>query len=156
MTETQFQLFFRFAFPVFFFVLCYITGRWIERRHFRRIKVAENDLKGILISTQRYFPSTWSSLNHGALVCGSVVIATDHFKVVVSWFQGLFGGNLSEFESLLERARREAIVRMLREAQTQGANVVWNFRVETVFMGDPGGRPTGAEIVAYGTAFRME
>lgn len=146
---------FQFGLPVLLLIVCYGTGRWVERRHFERLEIAEAELKGILVSTQKHLPQNWHCLNHGELVSGNVVIATDHFKVFVSWFKSLFGGNLTEFETLLERARREAIVRMMREAQAHGANVIWNCRIETVFMGDQAQRPSGAEIVAYGTAFRM-
>jgi len=59
------------------------------------------------------------------------------------------------YEALVERSRREAIVRMLREAQAAGANVIWNVRLETAtIQGKQQGKSGGIEVLAYGTAMR--
>ncbi|MGI8907185.1 MAG: YbjQ family protein [Candidatus Sumerlaeaceae bacterium] len=143
--------------PVVLLIAGYFTGRAVEKRHYKRLAIAEQEFAGILVSTMKNFPPGWTAENPGELVIGSVVIATDYFKVFMSWFHNLFGGNLTEFETLLERGRREAVVRMLRQAQASGANVVWNMRFYTVFMGDTQRRQsTGAEICAYGTAYRVK
>ena len=56
----------------------------------------------------------------------------------------------------MERARREAVVRMLRQAQEHGANVVWNVRIETsTIQGKQKGKSAGVEVMAYGTAMKV-
>ena len=147
----------QFGLPVLLLVLGYVIGRTVENRHFARLDAAEREIAGSMrVTNLRHMPANWKPQSNGELVVGSVVIATDYFKLFVSWFQNLFGGNLTEFETLLARGRREAILRVMTEARARGCNVVWNLRVDTVFMGDKQRKQsTGAEIVAYGTAFRV-
>ena len=49
------------------------------------------------------------ALQMTVLVAGSVVISEDYFKRIVSSLQSLFGGRLRSYESLVDRARREAV-----------------------------------------------
>ena len=65
----------------------------------------------------------------------------------------LFGGRLSGYQSLVERARREAIVRMQKEADALGANVIYNMRIEFSVIGQQP-QLSGAELLAYGTALK--
>jgi uncharacterized protein YbjQ (UPF0145 family) len=91
----------------------------------------------------------------GALVVGSVVIAEDYFKRVAASLKSLFGGNLRSYETLLERGRREAIVRMKENARRLGAARIVNVRLETASLSEQwsGRRPMfSAEFIAYGTA----
>ena len=100
-------------------------------------------------------PANWQATDP-VLVMGAVVIATDYFKVFASGVRGLLGGRLRSYEALAERARREAIVRMLRDARRLGANVVWCVRIETsTVQGNQPGKSGGVEVMAYGTAMRV-
>jgi len=54
-------------------------------------------------------------------VSGNVVIAMDYFKKIIANLKSLVGGSLDSYETMLERARREAIVRMLKQADELGA-----------------------------------
>lgn len=78
---------------------------------------------------------------------GSASIAQDGFKLVFADFLSLFGKNLTVYESLLERGRREAIVRMKRQTYEYGYNQIYGVRIETSAV--DGG---GVEVLAYGTA----
>ena len=101
-------------------------------------------------------PMNWTP-SRAWLVSGSVVIANDYFKSFVASMRNLFGGRMRSFETLLERGRREAIVRMLEEAQAGAANAVWNIRVETsTIQGKRQKRAGGIELIAYGTALRVQ
>ena len=99
------------------------------------------------------------SFRSGALVVGSVVIAEDYFKRVAASLKSLVGGNIRSYESLLERGRREAIVRMKEEARRLGATHVVNVRLETASLSEDwsGQRPMfSAEFIAYGTALSAD
>ena len=87
-----------------------------------------------------------------ALVCGSVVISIDFFKKFVAGLRDLVGGRVSSYESLLERARREALLRMKTEARSIGAKSVWNVRLETSSITKGGKGVAAVEVIAYGTA----
>jgi uncharacterized protein YbjQ (UPF0145 family) len=62
------------------------------------------------------------------------------------------------FNTLLARARREALLRMLDRAREMGANEVWNVRFETsnVTSAGPRNPAVSVEIFAFGTAVRRE
>ena len=129
----------------------YTVGRIAERRHYRSIIAREKDMANVMVFTNRFPPLTQRASQ--ALVTGSVVVSEDYFKRVVSGLQSLFGGRLRAYESLLDRARREAVLRMKQEARDKGAKMIINVKFQTFSI--PGRNPKsfGAiEVMAYGTA----
>jgi len=129
----------------------YAVGRIAERRHYRSIIARENEMANVMVFTNRFPPLTQQASQ--ALVTGSVVVSEDYFKRVVSGLQSLFGGRLRSYESLLDRARREAVLRMKQEARDKGAKIIINVKFQTFSI--PGRNPKsfGAiEVMAYGTA----
>ena len=84
---------------------------------------------------------------------GSVVISVDYFKTVVAGLRNLVGGNISAYESLLDRARREAVLRMQEQAVSIGAEAVVNMKFETARVSGNAAQAIGSvEVLAYGTA----
>jgi uncharacterized protein YbjQ (UPF0145 family) len=141
----------------FFVVLLAIGlffGRANERRHFRELAALEETLSDIAVCNGRGGADD-GALRGGALVVGSVVIAEDYFKRVAAGLKSLVGGRLGAYETLLERGRREAIVRMKQEARRLGASAVVNVRLETASLSEDWSarRPMfSAEFIAYGSA----
>lgn len=131
----------------------FLVGRVVEAAHFRRLKSAEAEFAHLVVSDLRTLPTNWQA-EAPILVSGAVVVATDYFKVFVAGLRSLVGGNVRGYETLIERARREAVVRMLREADRLGANAVWNVRIETSMVGGRAGAG-GVEALAYGTALQV-
>lgn len=127
----------------------FFIGSWQEKRHFQRLEQAEDELSGILVTDLKHFPQNWQA-DGASLVCGEVVIANDKFKTWIAGWINLTGGRVFSYETLLERARREAIVRMMRDAQALDANAVWNVRILTSVIGG------GVEAVAFGTALNAK
>ncbi|MDD2744710.1 MAG: YbjQ family protein [Rhodocyclaceae bacterium] len=141
---------------IFFLVLLllgYVFGQRAEKRHFRSIIEREKQLRDILVFSERRIPD--EDKLDGTLVCGSVVVSVDFFKRFVANLRNLVGGRVSAYESLLERARREAILRMKEEARRSGAISVWNTRLETSSIYKGAQQSIGAvEVLAYGTAVK--
>ncbi len=141
---------------IFFLVLLFlgfVFGQIAEKRHFQSIMVREKALRNILCFSERHIPD--SDNIDATLVCGSVVISIDFFKRFVAGLRNLIGGRVSSYESLLERARREAILRMKAEANRRGAKSVWNIRLETSSISKDARNGVGAvEVLAYGTAVK--
>src|SRR5688572_10059658 len=130
------------------------AGRANERKHYRELAEAEDDLRDIVVNNGRV-ASDVGEFSRGTLVVGSVVIAEDFFKRVAAGLKSIVGGNIRSYETLLERGRREAIVRMKQEARRLGATHVVNVRLETASLSEDfsGRRPMfSAEFIAYGTA----
>ena len=89
------------------------------------------------------------------LFVGSVVVANDYFKTLSAALRNLVGGRVVVHESLVDRGRREALLRMKEEAIGWGASQIVNVRFETSNIGGQGGGGLAAvEIMAYGTAIR--
>lgn len=134
-------------------LLGYVFGQRAEKRHFRSIIEREKQLRDILVFSERRIPD--EDKLDGTLVCGSVVVSVDFFKRFVAGLRSLVGGRVSAYESLLERARREAILRMKEEARRSGAKSVWNTRLETASIYKGAQQSIGAvEVLAYGTAVK--
>ena len=134
------------------FVVGYFAGRWNERRHYASIRAREQELAGVLLFTSRFPPPSTQRVRTG-LVAGSVVISEDFFKGVVAGLYSLFGGRIRSYESLLDRARREAVLRMKAEARALGSGMIINVKFQTFAIGGRARNSvTGVEMLAYGTA----
>ena len=85
----------------------WISGSILERRHLKSLLLIESGSRHILAITVETLPADWQ-VEGCDLVVGSVVISQDYFKRFAASIKGVFGGRISVFEPLLERARREA------------------------------------------------
>jgi uncharacterized protein YbjQ (UPF0145 family) len=137
-------------------IVAYFSGSFIEKRHYAHIKTREAQLRNILLFNEKRPPANAAGSKF-ALVSGSAVMSSDHFRQTIAALKTLFGGRLTSYESMLDRGRREAILRMKEEARRQGANAIFNVRLETATLNanDPKQQVVCAEILAYGTAFSM-
>lgn len=132
--------------------LGYGFGRFSERRHYRSIIQREQQLRDIALVPIKIPPPEY--LKHDStLVSGSVVISVDYFKTLAASLRNIFGGRVGAYESLLDRARREAALRMQEEARQLGADTVYNVKYETSRIGENAAKGLGSvEVLAYGTA----
>ena len=131
------------------FFLGWVFGRLNEGDHLKRLDVAEKELGHIIVSSERFYQPKISDGTQGVLVMGSVVIAQDYFKMIIARILSLFGKNLTTYETLLDRARREAVLRKKLEAQVLGYNQVYGLRLEVTSINLTGSM---VEAIAYGTA----
>ncbi|MCK4503751.1 MAG: heavy metal-binding domain-containing protein, partial [Desulfuromonadales bacterium] len=107
------------------FVMGYVIGSWAEKRHYRSIMQREKELiKLAVVTAEGSFPP--GRVKDSALVTGSVVISIDYFKRILATLRNIFGGRVKSYESLVDRARREAILRMKEQAQKRGAKMIIN------------------------------
>ena len=81
------------------------------------------------------------------MVQGNVVRAKHVGRDLAASFKNLVGGELRGYTELLVESRREAIRRMLAQAEQLGANAVINVRFSTSAI-----TQGAAELYAYGTA----
>ena len=141
------NLLFQLAVFVVLFSVGFAFGRYNERKHLAELEVNEVRLAYITTDNQRML--TTDQL--GQLVSSNVVISHDYFKFVLASIQNFFGGRLYSYESILERARREALVRLKLEAEKIGATHIMGLRLSTTEMGMQGSM---VEVFAYGTAIK--
>jgi len=135
------------------FILLFAAGWFFgsrhERQHLAQLSIAEQELSHIMVSSERFYVPKLAANTEGELVLGSVVIAQDYFKMIIARVLSIFGKNLTTYETLLDRARREAIVRMRTEAQAKGYNYIYGLRLEVSNINQLGSM---VEAIAYGTA----
>ena len=135
-------------------ILTYITGRIIENNHYKKIKQREIALiKKPIISFGAKRWTTQKKIAKIEMVSGEVVIAGDYFKSFVAGLKNQFGGRLTTYESILDRARREALLRMREKARN--AHIIVNARIETVMLNEIQTQqnfPPQCAVIAYGTA----
>ena len=115
---------------VLLLVLGYGFGRLAERRHYRSILEREDELNDLIVVACKTLPDSLGT-PRTQLVMGSVVVSVDYFKRFVAHLRMIFGGRVHTYESLIDRGRREAILRMQERAREQGASMIFNMRFET-------------------------
>jgi len=136
----------------------YFFGQRAEKKHFKSIIAREKDSLHFPIVTMKTPPPIQQHELNSQLVAGNAVISIDFFKKFVAALKMLFGGKVTQYESLLDRARREALLRMKEQAAQNNAFVVMNTRVETASISKNSKRrnSVGAvEVLAYGTAISL-
>jgi uncharacterized protein YbjQ (UPF0145 family) len=93
------------------------------------------------------------------MVTGNVVVSLDYFKRIIAGLRSLIGGRIKTYEPLLERARREALLRMTENAKKSGYDAVINVRLETSRLANSRGNGkgiAGVEMLAFGTAITLD
>lgn len=135
--------------------LGYVIGTLAEVRHYRSILRREKGFLNLPAVNLRDVQED-AEVEKVQLVSGSVVISVDYFKRFLAGLRNLFGGEMKSYETLVDRARREAILRMKEMAK--GADVILNVRIETCSIGkNTYNRKTirSVEAIAYGTAVTL-
>lgn len=81
------------------------------------------------------------------MVQGNTVRAKHLGRDIAAGFKNMVGGELKGYTELLTESRREAMTRMMQQAEQLGANAILNVRFSTSAI------TSGAsEMLAYGTA----
>ena len=130
-------------------ILGYTFGTYAEKKHYKSIREREEQFKHLptIMLKRPLHPETVKTYK---LVNGNVVISIDFFKKFVAGLINLFGGNITVYETLIDRARREAILRM--KADASNASEIINLRIETSSISKSSKSIGSIEVYAYGTA----
>ena len=143
--------------PLFLLVLGYVAGSMAEQNHYKSIRVRELRYRRMPTTNLRRPPVHWK-IESVALVAGSTVVSVDYFKRFLAQLRGLVGGRVRAYESLLDRARREAVLRMKEQAAQSGFDAVINVRLESTNIASPLRNDkgvAGVEVLAFGTALKL-
>ena len=127
------------------FGLGYMVGRRVEKRHYKSIEERESKFLNLPAVTSKNLLEDNVIIEKAEFVSGSVAIAGDFFKSILAGLRNLLGGEVAAYETVLDRGRREAILRLKESAI--GADIILNLRIETsaIIKGC-------IETFAYGTA----
>lgn len=84
------------------------------------------------------------------LVTGNTVRAKHIGRDILAGLKNIVGGELVAYTELLQDSREEATARMIKQAESMGANAIVNVRFATSSISQG-----AAELFAYGTAVRV-
>lgn len=128
----------------------WLVAALAERRHVAAMTARERDLAEVHITASKSFPP--AERDHTMMLVGSVVITHDYWRTLVIFIRTLLGGNIQPYERLVQRGRREALIRLKEEAHLRGMDRVVNVR----FLGNriSAGPLKAVEMVAFGTGIR--
>jgi uncharacterized protein YbjQ (UPF0145 family) len=81
------------------------------------------------------------------VVKGSTVHSKHIGKDILAGLRTIIGGEIAEYTQMLDEARQVAVSRMVKDAESMGANAILNIRFASSAV-----MQNAAELVAYGTA----
>ena len=141
--------------PILLILIGRFVGSSIERNHYKSIVEREARFSGQPALSTKQSDAPGAVLT-ASLAVGSVVISVDHFKRFLSGLRMIIGGEVRSYSSLIDRARREAVLRM-KESQPD-AHAYINTRLETsTISSTTGNEGIGTiEVLAYGTAVHYD
>jgi uncharacterized protein YbjQ (UPF0145 family) len=85
------------------------------------------------------------------LVRGNTIRARHIGKDILAVFKNIFGGEIEEYTKLLAESRDQSIDRMIRAAESLGADGIVDVRFSTSYI-----MANAAEIMVFGTAVVLE
>jgi len=153
----EWVVFVQLGLPLLLLAVGLTSGSIVESRHYQSIEKREQWSRRIAVVTAEHLYDD-AQVRKVKMVQGNAVISLDYFKRFLAWLRGIVGGRVSAYETLVDRARREATLRMKEEAR--GATIIVNARIETSNVGardsNDGGGIGSVEALAYGTAIWYE
>lgn len=137
------------------FLIPMISGKMIENKHIRDLNNRERELFGKILVHNRKTP-TISSSSQSILVAGDVCIGADRFKTWLAGWRQLVGGRMGSLAPVIERARREASLRMIESAAKLGCTEVGNIRYSTANLkwNSRQQKELLISVTAYGTGYK--
>lgn len=140
-----------------------LIGRTLEARHFRRLEQHAQENADFFVTQLKAFPYAVptgtarppAGTVAPTLICAEVVIASDYLKNFFASWRNFFGGEVRSYSRMTDRAKREAVARLIDQAKALGFNAICNVRVETAEIGDrrKQGAQAMASCLAYATAY---
>lgn len=136
-----------------------VAGTTIERKHLRDLERREEENGDFLVTQLRSYPWAVRGPKPPTMLCGEAVISSDYLKTFTGGLRKIFGGELRSYRSLMDRARREALQRVIEDARSLGYNAVCNVRFDSCDIAGATGGQKGiviVTIIASATAYHWQ
>lgn len=151
--EGLIELILNLLMPLLILAVGYSVGRIAESRHYKSIREREKGFRHIPAVTFKSLDDP-RPVREARLALGAVVVSVDHYKRFLMFFRKIFGGEIRSYSPLVDRGRREALLRM--KESCPDADLYLNCRLETSTIHSGKGKATGCvEVVAYSTAVKF-
>jgi uncharacterized protein YbjQ (UPF0145 family) len=150
---------FYFVGPLFLLGFAYFMGNAIARKHEKSLQERHQTVAHIRSTDLKRYVRPQSGGIPPALFCAEVTLGIDHFRGFLGKLKNIFGGDVKSYQKTLDRARREAILRVIEQVHAAGMNAVANLRVDFVDISGNATRANKASMVtilAYGTGYCSE
>ncbi len=149
------ELLFQLGTVALLLLLGFTCGRFAENRHRRGLRRREQQMSHMLLTDIKTFPGGVASGTTPTLVVAEAVIATDYLKSFLASIRKILGGEVRSYLSLMARARRESLVRIMEQTRELGCDAICNIRLETAAIGGMTRKGTAmVGVIASGTAYR--
>ena len=142
-----------------FLFVGFMAGTIAEQSHFKSLKKREKKMVSLPAVTIKNALEQGAEVDKVYLVSGSCVVSLDYFKRVLAGLKNIIGGRIGAYETLVDRGRREAILRMKEAAKKAGSDIIVNMRLETSAIGQSANQKNSLgsiEVIAYGTAIVLK
>ena len=130
----------------------FTAGTLAERNHFRQLEEREAASNHIIRTQSKKFLAPKLGSPNPVLICAETVIASDYFKNFLASFRKFFGGEMGSYNSLMDRARRETLNKLIEQAKAQGFNAICNVRLEPADVAGSLGNKAAVMVCIVGTA----
>ncbi len=140
-------------------ILGFSSGTIAEKIHYNSIKKRETELINIPAVTSGDFIDEEKEIENVYFLDGACVVALDYFKMFFAEIKKFFGGRIQSYETLLDRGKREAILRLKQKAREKDVDIIVNLRIETSTIGQSAGKKKGfgcVEVFTYATGIKYK
>jgi uncharacterized protein YbjQ (UPF0145 family) len=152
MSESFFGLFV-VGFPVLLLLFAWGVGAWMATRHEADLAEREPTVAHLQVHNTGRLEDAVAGPNPPAMVASEVTLGVDHFRGFLGQWKNLFGGQVRSYQMVLDRARREVMMRLLEQAHSLGYNAVANVRIDFVdISGSALTRRKAADVSVLATA----
>ncbi|MFM7469013.1 MAG: YbjQ family protein [Vampirovibrionales bacterium] len=139
------------------------VGSYLEWRHLQSLKLREAAWSHVpaVPLDYRHALEPNETVEKVTFVSGQVVLTDDTARALLGSILSLFGLNLKTYELLMERARREATLRM-KESAPEGTHIITNLHYLSGSLDDEeagSNKEKGATafyVTAYGSAVQVD
>jgi uncharacterized protein YbjQ (UPF0145 family) len=140
--------------------LGFVIGTLLEKRHYQDIAIREEHYLTLPAVTSQDIEDP-AQILEAEMVSGSVVVSLDYFKRFLAGLRKIVGGRIKSYETILDRGRREAILRLKHKAKLLNADIILNLRFQTSNIGMVSNKKRKGkigcfEVLAYGTAVKLK
>jgi uncharacterized protein YbjQ (UPF0145 family) len=110
--------------------VAWLVGAWGAARHEADLARRELAVAHIRVHDLGGLEDAVPGPKPPVMVTGEVTLGVDHFRGLLGQWKSLFGGQVRSYQMVLDRARREVVMRLVEQAHSMGYNAVGNVRIE--------------------------
>lgn len=142
------------------FIIIVLLGLYFwkraEKKHYVSLLEREEKYKNIIVLSDKDIKNEKNIQSEWVLITEGTVVAMDAFKKFTAGLINIVGGRVKAYESLVDRARKEAVLKVKQAADELWYNAVINLRIETSSISKSTKKTVWAvEAIAYATWIRM-